>query len=1114
MDLSRRDFLRYTAGAGAGTALGGIVGMGLTLAPARARAQVLRIKGSKTVPSICPFCSVGCGTLIHVKEGEIVNIEGDPRSPHSEGTLCPKGAAIYQLHKNINRPTRVLHRKPGAPDWEEVDIEWAMDRVAELVSKTRDETFIEKLPNGKSVNATSSIFHLGGATLDNEFNHIAQKFCRGFGIVAIENQARICHSSSVPGLGARLGRGAATMFPRDMTHSDCVVIMGSNMAECHPVAFRWPLKARVNGAKLIHVDPRFTRTSANCDIHAPIRSGSDIAFLGGIINHVLSSDRWNSDPFFQSFVSTYTNATTIVSSDYKDTEDLDGVFSGLEEAKEDADWPFSGATGDYDPKSWQYAGTTTKVTGEQVAYTARAGQEAQHQNPQGSKPGYGAGVPRNSGTTASPTKWDILVHALLKPTPQRDPTMKDPHCVLQLLKRHYSRYTPEMVEQVTGCPRAKFLKVAETVLANSGADRTTSFAYAVAWTQHTDGVQMINACALLQLLLGNLGRPGGGILALRGHASIQGSTDVPTLYHSIHGYMSAPTALKEHDTLHDYLATETQPTGYWANTPKFMVSYLKSMYGDAAKPENDYGYEWHAKIFGDFSHIAMMAAMAEDKVKGMIVVGQNPATSLNASAQRMAMRKLEWLVVKDNWLTETAMQWKDGPEITDGSVKVEDIKTEVFFFPATQVGEYNGSFTNTQRMLQWHHKAAEPPRDCRTDTWFYYQLGKRLKKKYAGSTLPRDEGWKHLVWDYERDSSSDEAPDAKGEPDELKLLREINGFLSSDMSKQLGGFAELKDDGSTTCASWIYCGVFPAWDRNLAARREPDPPARALAEANWGWAWPANRRLLYNRASADPSGKPWSERKRWIWWDPSAANAIDAGTGKTTAPGKWVGYDVPDFPVTKAPNAPAKKGAIGLDAHSGTDPFIMKPDGRGWLFVPTGLVDGPFPVHYEPIESPVHNQLYKQQFSPVLKWWSRGKSYNQIAQVGDPRYPCIITTYRLTEHYLSGAMTRWLPYLAELQPELFCEIGRDLARERGIANLDFVKITSPRHTVRARALITNRIGSMKLGGKQVHHVGMPWHWGWQGLAVGDVVNNLTSWVGDPNVSIHEGKTFVCNVEKA
>ena len=1114
MDLSRRDFLRYTAGAGAGTALGGAIGLGLALSPAIAKAQELRIRGSKSVPSICPYCSVGCGTLIHVKEGEIINIEGDPRSPHSEGTLCPKGAAIFQLHKNPNRPTKVLHRKPGAKDWEEVDVEWAMDRVAELVSKTRDETFIERLPDGKMVNATPAIFHLGGATLDNEFNHIAQKFCRGFGIIAIENQARICHSSSVPGLGARLGRGAATMFPRDMSHSDCVVIMGSNMAECHPVAFRWPTRARMNGAKLIHVDPRFTRTSANCDIHAPIRSGSDIAFLGGIINHVLSSERWNKEPFFRSYVSTYTNAATIVSPDYKDTEDLEGVFSGLEPAKTDPDWPFDGATGEYDPKSWQYAGTQTKVAGEQVAYTARAGMQKQHQDPQAHASGGGGGVPLNAGTTASPAKWDILVHSLLKPSPKLDPTMTDPQCVLQLLKRHYSRYTPEMVERVTGCPRAKFLTVAETVLQNSGSDRTTSFAYAVAWTQHTDGVQMINCCALLQLLLGNMGRPGGGIMALRGHASIQGSTDVPTLYHSIHGYMSAPSALKAHDTLHDYLKTETTPTGYWANTPKFMVSYLKSMYGDAARPENDFGYAWHPRIFGDFSHIAVMSAMMEGRVKGMIAVGQNPATSLNAVAQRGAMRKLDWLVVKDNWLTETAMQWKNGPEIEDGTVKVEDIPTEVFFFPATQVGEYEGSFTNTQRMLQWHFKAAEPPGDCRTDSWFYYQLGKRLKSKYASSTNPRDEGWKNLVWDYERDASSVTGPDAFGEPDERKLLREINGYSSGDTNKHLSGFAELKDDGSTTCASWIYCGVFPSWAHNLSARRDPDPPEVPGAELNWGWAWPANRRLLYNRASADPAGKPWSERKRWVWWDETAANPSDAVTGKTPPPGRWVGLDTPDFALTKAPQSRAKPGGIGLNAHSGTDPFIMKPDGKGWLFVPSGLVDGPFPAHYEPVESPVHNELYKQQSSPVLKWWSRGKAYNQIAPVGDPKYPCIITTYRLTEHYLAGAMSRWLPYLAELQPELFLEIGKELAEERGIANLDRVRIISPRSEVHAKALVTNRIGSMMIGGKKVHHVGLPWHWGWQGLAVGDPGNDLTSWVGDPNVSIHEGKTFVCNVEKA
>ena len=892
-----------------------------------------------------------------------------------------------------------------------------------------------------------------------------------------------------------------------MEHSDCVVIMGSNMAECHPVAFRWPLKARLNGATLIHVDPRFTRTSANCDIHAPIRAGSDIAFLGGLINHVLNSERWNSEPFFKSFVGSYTNAATLIHPDFRDTEDLDGVYSGLKEYSENTDWPYNAFVGSYDPATWEYESSGPQVAGEQVAYSARSGEQRQHQGPQTARAATPGGEPR------APINWDAVVRSLLKPRPRGDSTLEDPRCVLQLVKRHFTRYTPELVEQVTGCPRDTFLRVAEAVLANSGPDRTTSFAYAVAWTQHTDGVQMISCCALLQLLLGNMGRPGGGIMALRGHAAIQGSTDVPTLYHSIHGYMSHPSALKKHATLSDYIVTETPPTGYWANHPKFMVSYLKSMYGDAATVDNDWGYEWHPKILGDHSHIATMAAMADGKVKGMFCVGQNPATSLNGTAQRGAMRKLEWLVVKDNWLTETAMYWKNAPEIVDGSVDQADIQTEVFFFPATQVGEYDGSFTNTQRMLQWHSKAADPPGDCRTDTWFYYQLGKRLKAKYASSTNPRDIGFRNLVWDYEPDPGAPISAQTAGEPDVLKILREINGFQTSDPTRHLTGFAQLKDDGSTTCASWIYCGVYPAPDRNLSARREADAPGVPGAHLNWGWAWPANRRVLYNRASADPAGKPWSERKRWIWWDPAAPNAPDPLTGRSVGPGKWLGYDTPDFSLTKPPNASARPGAIGLDALSGTDPFIMKPDGKGWLYVPTGLVDGPMPVHYEPLESPVANLLYKQQSSPVLKWWARGAAHNAIAEVGDPRFPCVITTYRLTEHYLSGAMSRWLPHLAELQPELFIEIGHALAEERGIANLDFVTVTSARHHIRARALVTNRIGVMTIAGKQVHHVGMPWHWGWQGLAVGDVVNDLTSWVGDPNVSIHEGKAFICNVEK-
>ena len=702
------------------------------------------------------------------------------------------------------------------------------------------------------------------------------------------------------------------MYPRNLEHSDCFVIMGSNMAECHPVAFRWPMKAKMNGAKLIHVDPRFTRTSANCDIHAPIRAGSDIAFLGGLINYVINSERWNTDPFFREYVVNYTNAATLVSDDFKDTEDLEGVFSGLVQYTEKPDWPYNAFVGSYQPASWQYKSPSVQGQGEQVAPTARSGEQKQAQGPQAAQPAGGAQGP----PPPAPLNWDDVVRALKKPPPQRDPTLQNPRCSFQITKRHFARYTPEVVEQITGCPQAKFLQVAETLLQNSGRDRTSAFAYAVAWTQHTYGVQMISCCALLQLLLGNIGRPGGGIMALRGHAAIQGSTDVPTLYHSIHGYMSHPTVLKKHETLRDFITTETPSGGYYANLPKFMVSYLKSFYGAAATPENNWGYDWHPKILGDHSHIATMAAMEEGRIKGMLCVGQNPATSLNGSAQRRAMRKLEWLVVKDNWLTETATQWYSAPEIKDGDVKVGDINTEIFFFPSTQIAEYDGSFTNTQRMLQWHFKAADAPGDCKTDTWFYYHLGKRLKRAYGNSAAARDQGWKNTVWDYDRVPGAT-AGEISDEPDELKILKEIAGFQTADPTKHLAGFGELKDDGSTTCASWIYCGCYPAPDRNLTARRTPDPPGAPGAHLNWGWAWPANRRVMYNRASADPSGKPWSERKRWVWWDGSAPNAPNTQTGAPTPAGKWIGYDVPDFALTKAPNAQPKPDGIGLDAHVG-----------------------------------------------------------------------------------------------------------------------------------------------------------------------------------------------------
>ncbi len=879
-----------------------------------------------------------------------------------------------------------------------------------------------------------------------------------------------------------------------MADSDCIVIMGSNMAENHPVAFRFPMKAKVeHGAKIIHVDPRFTRTSAMADIHAAVRTGSDVAFLGGLIRYVLESKRWNEDPFFRSFVGTYTNASTLIDEAYRGPEDEEGVFSGLLEYSGGVpEWPFNGLNAEYKDSTWQYAGTKAGEQG-RAASSGQSGEMRGTQSGTTSGAGGKGGQGGDDGKFRGPP-YDDLVQALVRPAPKTDPSMQDPQCVLQIVRRHFSRYTPEMVERTTGCSAATFIRVAETILENSGAERTTSFAYAVAWTQHTNGVQIIGACALLQLLLGNIGRPGAGVMALRGHASIQGSTDVPTLYHSIHGYMAHPTALKAHDTLADYLTAETVPTGLWGNMPKYVVSYMKSMYGASATAENQFGYDWHPKIVGDHSHMAMFAAMNAGRVRGMLCIGQNPATSLNSHLERAGLRKLEWLVVKDNWVQETATFWKNAPEVRSGKVRSEDIGTEVFFFPATQVAEVEGTFTNTQRMLQYHYKAVDPPGDCRSDLHFSYQLGTRLKKLYAGSTLPRDQGFLNLTWEYEHEDAKERS---LGEPSALKLLKEMNGYYTDDPGRHIGGFDELKDDGSTTCASWIYAGVYPAAGDNRAGRRKPDAPGVTGAQLDWAWAWPANRRILYNRASADPQGKPWSERKRWVWWD--------------EAQQRWAGHDVPDMQATKRPDAPGKPGAIGMDALSGTDPFLLKPDGVGWLFVPAGLVDGPLPAHYEPAESAVRNPLYAQQSSPVMKHWKNDG--NPLAPVGDPRFPCIITTYRLTEHYLAGAMSRWLPLLAELQPELFVEISPELAAERGLANLDYARISTLRGSVRARALVTRRLRAFVIDGRSIHHVGMPWHWGYEGLTQGDVVNELTSLVGDPNVSMHEGKSFICNVER-
>ncbi len=833
-----------------------------------------------------------------------------------------------------------------------------------------------------------------------------------------------------------------------------MMIMGSNMAECHPVAFRWPVQAKAKGAKIIHVDPRFTRTSAMADLHVAIRAGTDVAFLGGLINYVINSQRWNDDPFFREYLVNFTNAATIVHDDYKDTDDLEGVFSG------------------YDPAKRSYANATW-------AYQ------------RGPAPAAPAGEPKT------------FAEALAQRIPGRmkeDRTLQDPRTAFQILKRHFARYTPEMVASVSGCTPEQFRQVAETLLNNSGRERTSSIIYAVGWTQHINGTQMIRAAAILQMLLGNIGRPGGGVQALRGHAQVQGATDISTLYHAVPGYLAMPSALAANDTLKDYVLNSTLPnvTAYWSNLPNFWVSYLKAMYGDAATKENDYGYDYHPKITGDHSHLPMFVAMSQGQFKGFFAMGQNPAVGgVNASFQRKALAQLDWLVVRDPYETETAAFWRStSPEVKSGQLDPKTIKTEVFLLPAAACAEGDGSFTNTGRLIQWHDKAADPPGDARTDTWFTFHLGKRLKALYQSSTAGRDWPIKNLLWDYDSDPEEVAPWRIKDEPSAVKIMKEINGYeVTPQGRKQLASFANLKEDGTTVCGAWIYTGVMPDDKTNRAASRK----GTAWISPQWGFAWPANRHIMYNRASADAAGKPWSDRKKLVWWD----------AGKKL----WVGEDgeVPDMIPTKAPDARGSDTAVGVGWQNGTDPFIMKPDGKAWLFAPAGLTDGPLPAHYEPWESPVPNAVYKQQSSPVARAFNvPGNTYHKAA--GDEKYPIVVSTYRLTEHHLSGVMTRWLPWLAELMPELFCEISPELAAEKQIVNSQYVKISTARGAIKARALVTRRMRPFNLNGKVVHEIGLPWHWGYQGHATGDVTNDISALIGEPNVTIHEAKAFTCNVE--
>jgi formate dehydrogenase major subunit len=783
----------------------------------------------------------------------------------------------------------------------------------------------------------------------------------------------------------------------DFRNADVILNMGSNVAENHPVSFKWVQAAKNKGATFIHVDPRFTRTSTKADIFVRLRSGTDIAFLGGMIKYILDNKLY--DEFY---VKNYTNASFIVSSKYGFD---DGLFSGYDPNKRA-----------YDQKTWSLEKDENGI-------------------------------------------------------PKRDMSLQDPRCVFQLLRKHYSRYTPEKVTEITGTPADDLLKVYKAYSSTGTPDKAGTILYAMGWTQHTVGVQNIRTMSMIQLLLGNMGIAGGGVNALRGESNVQGSTDHALLYHIIPAYLPTPRA--QWATLEDYNKTtpaskDPRSANWWKNRPKYLVSLLKSMYGDKATKENSFGYAWMPKLdpTQDASWLNLFDEMYKGAFTGFFAWGMNPACSgAHAGKVRQALAKLDWMVNVNVFDSETGSFWK-GP-----GMNPKKIKTEVFQLPCAASMEKEGSISNSGRWSQWRYKASNPPGVAKPDGDIMYELFKKVRALYKKGKGAFPEPILNLKWDYE----------TNGHFDIHKVAKEINGY-DLTTGKLMANFVGLKDDGTTSCGNWLYSGSYTEAG-NMAARRKKDDPTGLGLYPQWSWCWPVNRRIIYNRASVDLDGNPRNPNRAVVKWN--AANK------------KWVG-DVPD-------------GGWPPMGTDGFYPFIMKPDGVASIFGP-GLKDGPFPEHYEPLECPIEkNLMSNQRINPVVKIFEGGLDTFKTC---DPKYPFVCSTYRVTEHWQTGVLTRWLPWLIEAEPQVFCEMSMELAKLREISNGDKVIVETSRGKLEAVAIVTSRLKPFQIAGQTVHQIGVPWHFGWlHPKDGGESANLLTPTVGDPNTMIPESKAFMANVRK-